>query len=186
MQGPWCCFCELRALLRWCHDAWFQCHIPSCECRWCSVGCILIISLTLGLISGRLGNLNLRCHCTSTSSNASDIEITIQIWKMSAPSICVFFCDPSYHHSSITHQERSKGELHILICLSGTDESAYNAVNILITAYSSVTMFPHMCFSRHAIFGVRNVPLWITLNTEENYTSSSIWLIEVFVQTHIS
>ena len=43
---------------------------------------MLIISLTLGL---SLGDLNLRCHCTSTSSNASDIEITIQRYEKCQP-----------------------------------------------------------------------------------------------------
>jgi len=41
----------------------------------------------------------------------------------------------------MTHQERSKGKLHMFDFLFGTGKSAYNAANILIIAHSSITMF---------------------------------------------
>ena len=100
---------------------------------------MLIISLTLGL---SLGDLNLRCHCVRLHPpNASDIEITIQRCEKCQLLESLSPTNFSHHHSSITHQERSKGKLHMFDFLFGTNESAYNAINILIITHSSITMF---------------------------------------------
>ncbi|OCK92988.1 uncharacterized protein K441DRAFT_152527 [Cenococcum geophilum 1.58] len=78
--------------------------------------------------------------------NASDIEIAIQrCEKCQSLSSSANLSDD---HSSMTRRKRSKGKLHIFDFLFGTDESAYNAVIILIIAHPSFTTFlSHMLFT---------------------------------------
>lgn len=86
----------------------------------------------------------MRCHCAYAYTPQMHPTLKSLCEKCQSLSSSVNLSD---HHSSMTRRERSKGKLHIFDFLFGTDESAYNAVIILIIAHPSFTTFlSHVLF----------------------------------------